>query len=104
MIAIRFSPIYEDRVSVYLKHIKLRELGVEYNFEDIPSVQCNEDKLCYWILKPLRNEQINLVFSILDEMKSIMGIEKLEFQYCCSMREYFLQYNNKYGSLRWFKV
>lgn len=104
MIAIRFSPIYEDRVSIYLKNSKLKEVGVEYKFEDSPSVQCDEARLCYWIIKPLRNEQINLVFSILDDMKSIMGIEKLEFQYCCSMREYFLQYNNKYGSIRWFEV
>lgn len=104
MIAIRFSPIYEDRVSIFLKQSRLKNLGIEYKYEDSPFVFGHEERLCYWIIEPKHNSQINLVFSELIEMKSTMGIENIEFQYADSMKEYFTQANRNSCSLHWFKV
>ena len=102
MIAIAFEPKYEDRVSLFFKHIDLKGKGIEFDFMESPD---NLDySLAYWLIKPMHNKHINYVLSSLREMKSIMGIEDLTFSYCSSVKEFYTQYNIGYGLTPWFKV
>lgn len=102
MIAISFSPIYEDRVSMFLKHSNFTKMGIDFSFEEEPG-NLSKDR-CYWLIKPKLNKHINYIFSLLREMKNIMGVEDLEFCYCSSMKEYFNQYNPLCGSINWFRI
>mgnify|MGYP006434785257 CR=1 FL=1 len=103
MIAIKFSPKYEDRVSIFLKNTKLKIHGIEWDFKETPGI---EDKhLCYWLIDYKRAIFVNTVLSTLREMKNIMGIEDLEFQYCYNLKEFYTQSNEYTGfSNEWFKV
>lgn len=102
MIAIAFEPKYEDRVSLFFKHIDLKEKGIDYDFKESPNDL--EPNLAYWLIKPRHNKHINYILSSLREMKSIMGIENIEFSYCSSDKEFYTQYNIGYGLIPWFKV
>lgn len=102
MIAIQFSPIYEDRVSIYLKNSNLKQLDVTYEFKDTPS-GANE-RNCFWILKYQHSKQVNIILSELVEMKSIMGVENLKFSYCYNEKEFYCQYSENGGSINWFDV
>lgn len=102
MIVISFSAKYEDRVSIYLKNTAFKEEGIQFSFEEHPEGSNNSK--CCWILKPRFNKDINYILSSLREMKMIMGVDDLEFSYCSSLKEFFTQYNSRYGSVPWFKV
>lgn len=104
MIAISFSPIYEDRVSIFLKNSNLKALGITYEFTDTPS--CMEERKCYWIFKYQHSRQVNTILSSLLELKSIMGVDDMEFSYYYNMKEYYTQCNDAYGggSIPWFKI
>ena len=103
MIAIRFNPKFEDRVSIFFRQSKEFK-RIEYSFEEDPFVFGSEKELCYWILKPIDNKQINAILSELKDMKCIMGIEDLMFSYCFSMKEYFRQYDDQSRNIPWFDV
>lgn len=102
MIAIAFESKYEDRVSLFFRHIDLKNKGIEYDFMDSPSDL--EPTLAYWIIKPRHNKHINYILSSLKEMKSIMGIDGLTFSYCSSVKEFYTQYNIEHGLTPWFEV
>lgn len=103
MIAIKFSPIYEDRISIYLKNSKLKASGVTYDFKDTPSEQ--DDKQCYWLFYYLHSKQVNLILSELKELKLIMGVQDLEFSYCYNEKEFYTQYSeHNYTPVNWFKI
>ena len=101
MIAIRFSPIYEDRVSIYLKSSNIKIYGITYDFTDTPGIE--NDRNCYWLFKYQHAKHVNLLLSLLKEMKSVMGIDDLEFSYCYNEKEFYLQYSEEY-LISWFKV
>ena len=101
MIAIKFSPKYEDRVNIYLKNSGLKNYGVEWNFKDVPLIE--DIHLCYWVFKYNHPKVVNNILSNLREMRQIMGVEDLYFQYCYSDKEFFTQQNNG-SSIEWFKV
>lgn len=102
MIAIAFEPKYEDRISLYFKHIELKNKGIDYDFKESPSDL--DQNLAYWLIKPRHNKHINYILSSLKEMKSIMGIEEILFSYCSSEKEFYTQYNIDYVLTPWFKV
>src|SRR5690606_35809505 len=99
---IAFEPKYEDRVSLFFKHIDLKGKGIEYEFMDSPSDL--EPILAYWLIKPRHNKHINYILSSLKEMNSTLGIEDITFSYCSSVKEFYTQYSMVYGSTQWFKV
>ena len=103
MIAIRFKPCFEDRVNIYLKQSRIKKLQIEYSFEETPSVFGDENRLAYWILKPRHNRQINIILSELKNVKSIMGVEDLQFQYVNSMKEYYNQFADD-NIINWFDI
>lgn len=103
MIAIRFKPCFEDRVSIYLNQSRIKKLGIKYSYEEVPSVFGDENRLCYWILRPTRNNQINIILSELKEIKSIMGVHDLQFQYVGSMKEYYNQFADD-SIINWFDI
>lgn len=103
MIAISFNQKYEDRVSIFFKNSRLRQIGIEYSFEEEPS-NIDQTKKAYWLIKPMHNKQINIVLSTLKELKIIMGIDDLQFCYCYSKKEYFSQYSPDTGIIPWFEV
>lgn len=103
MIAIKFSPKYEDRVSIFLRNEqKLKTYGINYTFKDTPSGE--HDFLCYWLFEYFHSKQVNVILSALKDLKSIMGVEDLEFQYCHNEKEFYCQYDNNLDSIHWFKV
>lgn len=104
MIAIKFSPIYEDRVSIFLKNSNLKILGITYDFKDAPSGI--DERACFWIFKYNHSRQVNVILSKLRELKDIMGVEDLEFSYCYNEKEYYTQYSVDYGCITicWFKI
>jgi len=102
MIAIKFSPKYEDRVGIFLKQSKLKNNDITYNFKDTPSGE--HDFLCYWLFTYNHSKQVNIVLNALKEMKSLMGVDDLEFQYCHNEKEFYCQYDHKMGSIPWFKI
>jgi len=102
MIAIQFSPKFEDRVSIFLKNLGLKIIGVTYDFKDTPS-GC-DDKKCFWVFKYQHAKQVNAILSELVEMKSIMGIDDLEFSHCYNEKEFYCQYSEYGRSIEWFKV
>lgn len=104
MIAISFSPIYEDRVSIFFKNSNLKALGITYEFKDTPSGM--DERKCYWIIKYQHSRQVNEILSSLREMKNIMGIDDIEFSYYYNMKEYYTQYTDLYTgqSIPWFKI
>lgn len=103
MIAIKFSPVYEDRVSIYLKNSKLKASGVTYDFKDTPSGQ--DDKQAYWLFNYRHSKQVNLILSELKELKLIMGVQDLEFSYCYNEKEFYTQYSeHNYTLINWFKI
>ena len=104
MIAIKFSPKYEDRVSIYLKNSNLKNIGVTWDFKETPSVIEN-NHLCYWLIDYKDSKIVNLLLSELKEMKEIMGIHDLYFQYCYSDKEFYCQYNSLSNrTIEWFKI
>nr|WP_315173636.1 hypothetical protein [uncultured Flavobacterium sp.] len=104
MIAIQFSPIYEDRVSIYLKNSNLKTLGITYYFKDAP--YGIEERNCFWLFTYKHSKQVNVILSALKELKEIMGVENLTFSYCYNEKEYYTQQPEIYGgpSICWFKV
>ena len=101
MIAIKFSPKYEDRVSIYLKNSVLKQSGVEYKFTDTPTGE--EKNMCYWLFTIPSNKLITLVLNSLVEMKEIMGVDDLKFSYCYNELEFYTQCS-EYGSTKWFNI
>lgn len=101
MIAIKFSPIYEDRVSIFLKNTNLKDLGVTWYFKEEP--YSLDKKYCFWIIDYKNSRHVNTILSSLREMKEIMGIDDLEFSYCYNEKEYYSQYCDG-GLIPWFKV
>ena len=103
MIAIKFSPKYEDRVGIFLRtQEKLKTLGITHKFKDTPSGE--HDFLCYWLFEYMHSKHLNVILNTLKELKSIMGVDDLEFQYCHNEKEFYCQYNESYGSIPWFKI
>ena len=103
MIAIKFSPKYEDRVSLFLRNSNLKKHGITWDFKDVPSGQ--ENHLCYWLIDYKHSKLVNTVLSELKEMKQIMGVHDLQFQYCYGEKEFYTQYNEiGQRSLIWFVV
>lgn len=101
MIAIKFSPIYEDRISIYLKNSEIKNSGITYDFKDCPLNQ--DQRLCYWLFTIPHNKLNNKLMSHLVEMKQIMGIHDLQFCYCYNEKEFYAQYS-EYGSIIWFHI
>jgi len=103
MIAIKFSPKYEDRVSLFLRNSNLKRHGITWDFKDVPSGQ--ENHLCYWLIDYKHSKLVNTVLSELKEMKQIMGVHDLQFQYCHSQKEFYTQTNSSsMRSINWFEV
>jgi len=102
MIAIQFSPVYEDRVSIYLKQSGLKNIGVTYEFRDTPGQE--NERNCFWVFKYDHSKQVNPILSSLKEMKSIMGIDDLKFCHCYNDKEYYNQYSAIHGSIPWFNL
>lgn len=102
MIAIKFSPIYEDRVSIYLKNTNLKSLGITYDFKDTPSGE--EERNCYWLFNYQHPKQVNSILFALKELKSIMGVDNLEFSHCYNEKEFYCQYSDLMAPVSWFKV
>jgi hypothetical protein len=103
MIAIKFSPIYEDRVSIYLKNSRVKERGITYDFKESPGLE--DEKKCFWLFDYKHSKQVNLILSELKELKEIMGIQDLEFSYCHNEKEFYTQYSDySYTSVSWFKI
>lgn len=102
MIAIQFSPVYEDRVSIYLKQSNLKSFGITYDFKDAPTAQ--EEKKCFWVFKYSHPKQVALILYALKEMKEIMGIDGLQFSHCYNEKEYYCQYSQYNVPVIWFKI
>lgn len=102
MIAISFSPIYEDRVSIYLKNSNIKKHGVTYDYKETP--QGLDESKCYWLFDYKHGKLVNALLSELVDMKHIMGIDDLEFSYVNQEKEFYTQYTNQFGSVKWFKV
>lgn len=102
MIAIKFSPIYEDRVSIYFKNSNLKQIGITYDFKDAPSGE--EERNCFWLFKYNHAKQVASILYALKELKSIMGVEDLEFSHCYNEKEFYCQYSQYMTPVSWFKV
>lgn len=102
MIAIKFSPKFEDRVGIFLKNTNLKALGITYDFKETPSGE--PEYLCYWLFKYHDRKSVNTILRTLIEMKEIMGVDGLEFSYCESEKEFYCQYSDNEGSVPWFIV
>jgi len=103
MIAIKFSPQYEDRVGIYLKNSNLKSLGVEWDFKETPDVDFENQ--CFWLIDYKHPKLVNTILSELREMKQIMGVLDLQFQYCYSEKEYYTQYSTIGDRcINWFVV
>ena len=103
MITIKFSPKFEDRVSIFLKNaVHLKSHGIEYNFKETP--QGEFDYLCYWLFDYPTGKQVNIILRALVEMKEIMGVDDLQFQYVHSEKEFYTQITQFEGSIPWFKL
>lgn len=102
MIAIKFSPKFEDRVSIFLKNANLKDTGVTYNFKDNPDGEF--EYLCYWLFEYPTSKHVNNLLITLKDMKDIMGVDDLEFQYIHSEKEFFTQVSSFCRSIPWFKV
>lgn len=101
MISIKFSPKYEDRVSIFLKNSALKNQGITYDFKETP--QGEYDFMCYWLFDYPTGKSVNTILRDLVEMKNIMGVDDLQLQYVHSEKEFYTQYNEG-GSIPWFKV
>lgn len=105
MIAIRFSPHFEDRVSVFFKTLKWDKLGISYKYNTPPT---NYDEKAYWIIEYKHAKTINVIMNDLVELKNIMGVNDIEFQYCHNIMEYYQQTVNIKGlqlyQNNWFKI
>lgn len=102
MIAIKFNPIYEDRVSIYLKNSNLKQIGVTYDFKENPSGE--DDKYCFWLFKFQHPKQVNSILYTLKELKCIMGVDNLEFSHCYNEKEFYCQYSQYEVPVSWFKI
>jgi hypothetical protein len=103
MIAIKFSPQYEDRVGIYLKNSNLKSLGVKWNFKETPGIDAEHQ--CFWLIEYKHSKLVNTVLSELKEMKQIMGVLDLQFQYCYSEKEFYTQYSTTGNRcINWFAI
>ena len=103
MIAIKFSPKYEDRVNIYLRNSNLKIHGIEWDFKEPPGI--DDQNHCYWLIDYKRPRLVNTTLSALREMQKIMGVEDLYFQYCYDLKEFYTQTNKYTGfCIEWFKV
>ncbi len=103
MISIKFSPKYEDRVSIFLKNAThLKDLGITYDFKETP--QGENDYLCYWLFDYRTSVQVNSLLIALTDLKEIMGIDDLEFQYIHNEKDFYTQSNKCGRVIPWFKV
>lgn len=102
MIAIQFSPIYEDRVSIYLKNSNLKSIGITYDFKDAPSGE--NERNCFWLFKYQHSKQVNSILYALKDLKLIMGVEDLQFSHCCNEKEFYCQFSEYMTPVNWFKV
>lgn len=103
MIAIKFSPKFEDRVSIFLKNSKIKDLGVSYDFKETPNAE--PEYFCYWLFDYNHRKHVNLILSTFQEMISIMGVDDLQFQYVSSEKEFYVQYQTEYhSSIPWCKL
>jgi hypothetical protein len=103
MIAIKFSPQYEDRVGLFWKHSDLKNLGVEWNLVDLPFVDF--EKQCLWLFEYKHPNFVNTILSNLEQMKVIMGVPDLQFQYCYNRKEFETQLSEREGrNINWFAI
>jgi hypothetical protein len=104
MIVIKFSVRYEDRVNLYLKSSILKKHGITWDFKENPTVVDFQNQ-CYWLIDYKHSKLVNTVLSELKEMKQIMGVHDLQFQYCHSQKEFYTQTNSSsMRSINWFEV
>ena len=102
MIAIKFPPMFEDRVSIYLKATNLKDFGITYDFKDTPGLE--NDTMCYWLFDYKHAKHVNLILKELIELRDIMGVTNLQFQYCYNEKEFYTQYSMNFGNIPWFRV
>jgi hypothetical protein len=101
MIAIKFHPQYEDRISLFFKSIDFNAKNISVKFTDTP-LGLDEGK-CYWIIKYYTANQVNYILNNLIEMKSVMGVEDLKFSFAKNESEYYTQYSCG-QSIPWFNL
>jgi len=107
MIAIKFNPLHEDRANIFFKSLKhWDQLGIKYSYEEVP--HSDDKNLCYWIIKYPDGKLVNIILNDLIELKHVMGVSELRFQYCHSMKEYYTQTVDLQGymlySNNWFSL
>lgn len=101
MIAIKFHQKYEDRINLFFKSIDLNSKHISVQFTDTPLGL--DTVKCYWIIKYHTANQVNYILNNLIEMKSVMGVEDLQFSFAKNEAEYYTQYSCG-QSIPWFNL